>query len=148
MTNPTASDHAGASTSAPFTVERANRMLPLVRRIVADLVGDYHRWRETVDAFELLAASSRADADDARVVTLQRDAQRLAADIEHYLAELAALGVECKSFEEGLVDFPGEVDGEPACLCWKLGEPSVEWWHRPDAGFAGRRPLLAAGGAR
>jgi hypothetical protein len=22
-----------------------------------------------------------------------------------------------------------------------LGEPAVEWWHWPDTGFAGRRPL-------
>jgi len=116
-------------------------MLPLVRRIVADLVTDYRRWQETVHAFEGVAATSRADDPDPRVEPLQREAQHLAADIEHYLAELTALGIECKDMRTGLVDFPGEIGGEPACLCWKHGEPSVAWWHRPDAGFAGRQPL-------
>jgi hypothetical protein len=123
-----------------FTVEQANRMLPLVRRIVADLVADYRRWKDAVDAFELHATTARAD--DQRLTARQQEIQRLAADIEHYLGELTALGVECKGLEDGLVDFPGEIDGERACLCWKLGEPAVEWWHRPDAGFAGRRPLV------
>ena len=123
-----------------FTPAQANSMLPLVRRIVSDLVGDYRRWQEAVHAFELQCAA--AHVDDARQTSLQREVQRLAGEIQHYLGELAALGVECRGLEDGLVDFPGEVDGEPACLCWKLGEPAVEWWHRPEAGFAGRQPLV------
>ena len=66
------------------------------------------------------------------------------ADVEAALGELAALGVECKGLDVGLVDFPAVVDGAPACLCWQLGEPAVAWWHRPEAGFAGRRPLAGA----
>ena len=26
-------------------------------------------------------------------------------------------------------------------LCWRLGEPSVSYWHETDAGYAGRQPL-------
>jgi hypothetical protein len=26
-------------------------------------------------------------------------------------------------------------------LCWRLGEPEVQFWHEVDAGYAGRRPL-------
>lgn len=122
-----------------YTPELANRALPLVRRIVEDLVRDYQSWRERVQVYERAAAAP--DADAKHVDAQQRDVQRLAAEIQGYLGELAALGVECKGLDVGLVDFPGEMDGAPACLCWKLGEPTVAWWHRPDAGFAGRRPL-------
>ena len=76
-----------------------------------------------------------------RLAALQRDVQRLAAEIDGYRAELARLGVECRGLEQGLVDFPGEIDGRPAHLCWRLGEPAVEWWHAPEAGFAGRRRI-------
>ena len=131
-----------------FTVDQANRMLPLVRRIVEDLVADYGRWQEAVREYELLSLAKTSDPVEPRLAELQRAAKRLAADIEHYLGELTALGIECKGLEEGLVDFPGEIDGAPACLCWKLGEPAVEWWHRPDAGFAGRQPIAPAGAAR
>jgi len=27
-------------------------------------------------------------------------------------------------------------------LCWKFGEPQIEYWHRIPDGYAGRRPLL------
>lgn len=116
-------------------------MLPLVRRIAADIVHDYRQWQDAVAAFEVESAASRPDAPNMRALALQRDAQRVAADIDGYVRELTALGVECKSLGMGLVDFPGEVDGEAAYLCWKLGEPEVAWWHRRDAGFAGRQPL-------
>jgi hypothetical protein len=26
-------------------------------------------------------------------------------------------------------------------LCWRLGEPTVAFWHEVDAGYAGRQPL-------
>jgi hypothetical protein len=130
-----------------FSVEQANRALPLVRRIVEDIVRDFACWRERVQEFEAAAARSRADAPDARAEQLQAEAQRLAADIDGYVGELTALGVEFKGFDLGLVDFPGEVDGRPAFLCWRLGEPAVEHWHRRDAGYASRQPLAVASAA-
>ena len=124
-----------------FSVEHANRMLPLVRRIAADIVRDYRQWQDAVAAFEVEAAGAQPGMPNARATALQREVERTAADIDGYVRELAALGVECKSLGIGLVDFPGEVDGVPAYLCWKLGEPAVAWWHPRDAGFAGRQPL-------
>jgi hypothetical protein len=141
MTNaPNAPTGAPAAT---FTVDQANRMLPLVRRIAADLVDGHERWQDVVREIQRLASAPRADDVDVRIVALEREAARLATDIDYCLRELAALGVECKSVEQGLVDFPGEIDGERVCLCWRHGEPAVEWWHRPDVGFAGRRRIAA-----
>jgi hypothetical protein len=33
------------------------------------------------------------------------------------------------------------------CLCWKLGEEKIAFWHEMESGFAGRKPvsLLAEG---
>jgi hypothetical protein len=49
--------------------------------------------------------------------------------------------VELRDIATGLVDFPAELEGGPAYLCWRLGEETVGHWHRPDEGFAGRHPL-------
>jgi len=46
-----------------------------------------------------------------------------------------------RDIEAGLIDFPAVVDGAPAWLCWKLGEPSVAYWHPTTSGFDDRRPL-------
>jgi len=58
-------------------------------------------------------------------------------------------GVLVKDLDMGLIDFPSLLDGEEIYLCWKLGEEHVAFWHRPDEGFAGRKPLdePATGGA-
>ncbi len=127
-----------------FTVEQANRMLPLVRRIVHDIVDGYAEWQRLIGAFEVASGRGRAGAPDAEAEQLQKEAQRLAADIEGCQAELARLGVEFKGYELGLVDFPAELDGRPVYLCWQLGEPAVTHWHDRDAGYAGRRPLAGA----
>jgi hypothetical protein len=124
-----------------FTVEQANRTLPLVRRIVEDIVRDYARWREKVDAFESEVARAQPGEAGPDAARLESDAQKLAEDIDKCLVELSELGIAFKSFDTGLVDFPGEVQGRRVYLCWRLGEPLVEHWHEVDAGYAGRQKL-------
>jgi hypothetical protein len=51
------------------------------------------------------------------------------------------VGVEVKGFAPLLVDFPSELDGSPVLLCWLEGEAELGWYHRPEYGFVGRRPL-------
>jgi hypothetical protein len=124
-----------------FTVESANRTLPLVRRIVEDLVRQYGRWQQRLTECEIAAAGVHS-AQRGETAALQREVQALAAEIEGYVEELASLGAEAKApLDTGLVDFPGEMDGRPVYLCWRLGEPSIQHWHEIDAGFAGRQPL-------
>ncbi len=57
------------------------------------------------------------------------------------LKQLERWGVILRDLEAGICDLMGERAGEPVCLCWKLGEARIEFWHRPDDGFAGRQPL-------
>ena len=127
-----------------FTVESANRTLPLVRKIVADIVRNYETWQDGVRELEVLAAGARSDETDARVLVLEREVAGLAADVQGCLRELEALGVEFKGFDIGLVDFPSEMGDRRVYLCWQLGEASVAHWHEMDAGYAGRQPLTPA----
>jgi hypothetical protein len=124
-----------------FTVDDANRTLPLVRRIVSDAVRDYWRWQDKVRQYEEVAANRVVDAPSEDAERLEKETAQLARDIDGYVAEIRQLGVEIKGFDTGLVDFPGEVDGRPVLLCWQLGEESVLYWHEEDAGYAGRQPL-------
>ena len=124
-----------------FTAADANRMLPLVSRIVQDIVTQHAAWREAVSEFELLAAGNRADRPSPEAEILQRRIQALASEIDSYLRELTGLDVELKDYVRGLADFPAELGGREVYLCWQLGEPAVEHWHDRDAGFAGRQPL-------
>ncbi len=124
-----------------FSLDEANRTLPLVSKIVADLVEDHRRWEDKVREFELATVGSSPERPDAIAELLQIEAQRLARDIEGYIAELNDLGVICKGMDTGLVDFRGKIDDRDVFYCWKLGEPSVQYWHEIDAGFVGRQKL-------
>lgn len=58
------------------------------------------------------------------------------------VSEIDAIGGEVKSVDLGLVDFWSYLDGHAeVLLCWKLGEHHVAWYHHPESGFAGRRPV-------
>jgi hypothetical protein len=57
------------------------------------------------------------------------------------LERIRALGGDVKDLDLGLVDFPGRREGQDILLCWRLGEKRIQFWHTPDEGFAGRRPI-------
>lgn len=127
--------------ASKFTIEAANKTLPLVRRIVSDAVRDYWRWQEKVRRYEEVAADRKIDQPNDEADQLERETAQLARDIDGYIAEIRELGVEMKGIDSGLVDFPSEVDGREVLLCWQLGEESVQYWHEVDAGFSGRQPV-------
>ena len=125
-----------------FTPSEAERTLPLVRRIVADITVLYPQWRELVYQYELAAASSRPDwGESGDQLSLRTQIEDIARRITAYLAELEAVGCVFKGFQEGLVDFYGKLDGRDVFWCWKQGEDRIEHWHEIEAGFAGRQPI-------
>lgn len=124
-----------------FTVEQANKMLPLLRRIVEDAVRDYIRWQDRVREFELASLRSSASHPDSIAAEIESEVQQLAENIDSYVKEITQLGVYIKSIDGGIVDFPAELDGRPIFLCWQLGEARVEHWHDVEAGFAERQPV-------
>ncbi|HTT67654.1 MAG TPA: DUF2203 domain-containing protein [Gemmatimonadales bacterium] len=125
-----------------FTVEQANRALPLVRRIVQDIVAEHPQWKDLVSRYELAAAGARPEwGESLEQLKLRGEIDVLARRINGYVDELAGVGCLLKGFEEGLVDFYGYQEGRLVFLCWRLGEERVTHWHDLDAGFGGRRPI-------
>jgi len=55
--------------------------------------------------------------------------------------QLDALDIVLRDPRQGLVDFPSIRDGAEVYLCWRLDEDDLAWWHLPEEGFAGRKPL-------
>ena len=125
-----------------FTIDEANRTLPLVRRIVHDLLDEYPRWRQAVARFEIITGGARADWGETRDLVAARDAViGHAARINQYLQELESVGCVFKGFDAGLVDFYTLREDRVVFLCWRLGEDRVTHWHELDAGFGGRQPI-------
>jgi hypothetical protein len=62
---------------------------------------------------------------------------RLFADLEHF----SEAGAQVKGLAPLLLDLPGEREGEQVLWCWLEGDEEITWYHRADAGFAGRRRI-------
>lgn len=126
-----------------FTQDEANRTLPYVRPIVADIVRAYEGWRAGVERYEELAGPDTTGGGESEAQEALRDeVELIAQQINGYLDELASVGCVFKGFDDGLVDFYSKRDGRDVFLCWKLGESEISYWHELDAGVAGRQPLV------
>jgi hypothetical protein len=131
-----------------FTVDEANRMLPLVGRIADDIVATYAEVNQALAAYE--ASKLRADADPAEGPELQRKDREVGDVLDRFqglIQEIEALGGTVKDYERGFIDFYGDVGGEIVYLCWSRGETAIGHWHRLDEGYAKRRDLPAVSAA-
>jgi hypothetical protein len=116
-----------------FTLEQANKSLPLVRRIVADIVRTHAVASGHREALENSSAKEAAP--------IQKELDAAIARLEELVDELSSVGVELKDYQSGLIDFIGRHEGRDVYLCWKLGEERITHWHELNAGFAGRKPV-------
>ena len=111
-----------------FTPEEANKALPLVRKIVADIL-DYSVQLKTI-------TDSTGEE-----IEYNREAQKLISDIQNFMKELEDIGCSYKdwNFSIGLVDFPAIIDDDEVYLCWKSDEENVLYYHRINEGYRGRK---------
>ena len=119
-----------------YSVEEANALLPRVSELLETLRSASARLGDREARAALgEAAPGNGGGDAGRTVSEGFLAMREA------VLELRERGILLRDLERGLVDFPAERDGREVFLCWQEGEDEVAFWHEPDAGFAGRRPL-------
>lgn len=140
-----------------YTIDAAEERLADVRDILetlreqrADLVAMRDRVVERMSAIESATpAGGGSGSGDAPTAETDRTLRNLRLRMQGVIDQMSAgvarideWGITLRDIETGLIDFPALVNGRPICLCWRLGEERVEWWHELDAGFGGRRPLI------
>jgi hypothetical protein len=115
-----------------FTVQEARQVLTTLQPVLDELVA------VRADAAELAAAVRTGTPS--QLGTLP-DLKAYEARLDELMTTVQQTGVELKGWAPLLLDFPSELDGVPVLLCWLEGDPALEWYHRSDLGFAGRRRL-------
>ncbi len=128
-----------------FTLEQAQALLEkrvreLAERMVSERAASRdleHRWNTVVIAI----GGNGGDFDRPELTELRTTLEQAHHSLRAIMAELGELGVEIKDVDRGLLDFPSEIDGHEALLCWMVGEPRIGFWHSREDGFAGRHPL-------
>ncbi len=113
-----------------FTPEEAQRTLPLVRKIVGDILNTSREIRLLTD-------------DKNGIVENDPQIKRMVNDIQGFISELEEIGCYYKdwNFSMGLVDFPALIDGKEVFLCWRNDEDDIKYYHAIEAGYAGRRVI-------
>ncbi len=130
-----------------FSLEQAQGLLPILDALLERALhaqDEAARLEQKIAALKVRIFHSGGMAVD--VVASYRDAAALVRHQEAVvktMEEFSSIGVQVKDLESGLVDFPCDLDGETVLLCWKRGEPKIEYWHTMEAGFAGRQKLDA-----
>jgi hypothetical protein len=133
-----------------FTVEEANKTLPLVKAIVGDIVRQFQAVNELSQRLSAVTQGrSKASSDlySEELAQSQAEMEAEEAKLRAYHEELTRLGVELKG-QDGLCDFPSLMEEREVYLCWRLGEPEVMYWHEIQDGFPGRQPLPTLAGSR
>lgn len=129
-----------------FTVEQANRLLPdlieLLERLLASR-NDLERLRGVQEALVAKAKSNGHNRAD-EIAAVRSEMDRAVAAGKDLMQQIQSLGVLVKDIDQGLVDFPCIHAGRRVLLCWRMGEPAVEYWHEFDTGFASRQPIRPA----
>jgi hypothetical protein len=127
-----------------FTLEEAEALLPtLIPTLeeIRDAHKAYHDGQARLDTIEAPMRSNGHGVDPAAARRLRDEIARAGTLVQKRADELEEMGVELKDPATGLIDFRSRRGSAEIYLCWRLGEPRIDWWHELDAGFAGRKRL-------
>ncbi len=122
-----------------LSLEETNRMLPLLRQIVRDIMEHWNliiAKRAELESIEKTALP--AVATEGRTQDVKLELNGLIDKINQYIKEVEALGCFVEEFKRGIVNFPSLYHGRKVFLCWHPGEESVSHWHELDETFNDR----------
>ena len=131
--------------SRRFTLAEAQGLLPEVERLLRSAVEARRDYREADSALQalneriMLLGGMVVNHGQAAGARTRRD--QAAAVMRNAVESIQQMGCLVKDLDSGLVDFPTTFRGVEVCLCWKLGETGIEWWHGLEEGFRGRKPI-------
>ena len=129
------------------TVSEAQALLPQVTPLIKQLQGIHRSLTETTDQItEITKKASGGNgfsfqALKEQLKELSTHQLQLVEAFQSALEQLEEFGCLLKDLSIGLTDFYSIRDGDIIFLCWKLGEPRIQYWHTLEDGFAGRQPL-------
>ena len=118
-----------------YDIDEANARIPQVRELLTQL-------RDERDALiRLRDRSQEPDADEEERRRIHLRMQGIVDQMQAAVVRIDDWSITLRDIQTGLIDFPALVNGRQVCLCWRLGEDEVEWWHELADGFAGRKHL-------
>ncbi|MGC2191235.1 MAG: DUF2203 domain-containing protein [Candidatus Dormiibacterota bacterium] len=119
-----------------YTVAQANQLLPTLVGVLQSLLAELGVATDA-DALGRVRSVEGHNGGGAAASAMLQAGER----VERQMEFLQQHGILLRDVRSGLVDLPAEREGQPVFLCWRLGEPAIEYWHQRDEGFVNRQPL-------
>ncbi len=131
--------------SRHFTLTEAERLLPEVDRALRDALfhkAEYQSAEEALNAsMQRIRMSGGSRVNPGPILTTRARRDASAGALREIFERIEQIGVLIKDLDIGLIDFLTRYQGREVCLCWKLGEERIRFWHGTDEGYAGRKPI-------
>jgi hypothetical protein len=128
-----------------FTLTQAERLLPEVERSLRDAL--FHKseaqkaHQELEQTSERIRTSGGARVDPGQHLASRARRDTSAAALTEALEQIESTGALVKDLDIGLIDFLARFQDRDVCLCWKLGETGIHFWHGAEEGMRGRKPI-------
>lgn len=128
-----------------FTLPQAESLIPEVERHLRDAL--FHKseaqkaHRELEDTSDRIRASGGMHVNQSQIQAVRARRDSGAAGLKQALDQIEEIGALVKDLDIGLIDFISRFQDCDVCLCWKLGESGIGFWHGVDEGFQGRKPI-------
>lgn len=128
-----------------FTLAQAEKLLPQVESAVREAItlkAAYDRAEAESQSFSRrLMVSGGMHVDGSRLLEQKSRRESAALRVKDSIERVHKFGCHVKDLEIGLIDFPALFNGQEVCLCWKLGESGIQFWHGVHEGFRGRKAI-------
>ncbi len=128
-----------------FKLDECQVLLPELEGALRDALfhkAEYQKAdRELDESVHHIRSSGGAHVDRSAYLAMRARRDTSAAAVKSSLERIGDLGAMVKDLDIGLIDFLSIYRGHEVCLCWKLGEDRIAFWHGTEEGFAGRKPI-------
>jgi hypothetical protein len=126
-----------------FTLDQARQHIPAAGRLLRGAIAlrtDHENAREEIESINRrVSMMGGMFVDRQKYAGLLARVEATGMKLKETFQEIEEIGFQVKDLDIGLIDFPTLYRGEEVCLCWKLGEADIEFWHGAAEGFRGRR---------
>ena len=128
-----------------FTLRQAEGLLQQVEQSLRDAL--FHKaeaekaHRELEQASDNIRMAGGSRVNPTKMLGLRARRDTSAAALKDALEQVEETGAQVKDLNIGLIDFLSRFQDRDVCLCWKLGETGINFWHGVEEGFKGRKPI-------
>ena len=128
-----------------FTLPQAQEVLPEVEQYLKDAL--FHKaeaqkaQQELQQVAERIRFSGGARINPGEQLSLRTRRDSSIAALKEALDKIDGAGALIKDLDIGLIDFLTRFQDRDVCLCWRLGEDGIRFWHSTEEGFRGRKAI-------